>query len=70
MLALCCGAMSLSAHVWDELAILARPNKDGTFTLEKYSSLQPTTDTNESIHLSRSGIYIVKAGSFAEKIAR
>ena len=34
------------AHVWDELAILARPNNEGTFTLEKYSFLQPTTYTN------------------------
>lgn len=29
-----------------ELAILARPNNEGTFTLEKYSFLQPTTYTN------------------------
>ncbi|MCD8317742.1 MAG: VCBS repeat-containing protein [Paraprevotella sp.] len=34
------------AHVWDELAILARPNADGTFTLDQYSFLQPTTYTN------------------------
>ena len=27
------------AHVWDELAILARRNGDGTFTLEKDSYL-------------------------------
>ena len=35
-----------AAHVWDELAILARPNAEGTFSLEKYSYLQPTTYTN------------------------
>ena len=29
------------AHVWDELAILARRNGDGTFTLEKDSYLVP-----------------------------
>lgn len=38
--------MPATAHVWDELAILARPNDKGTFTLEKYSFLQPTTYTN------------------------
>ena len=38
--------MPATAHVWDELAILARPNDEGTFTLEKYSFLQPTTYTN------------------------
>ena len=31
-------AASAYAHVWDELAILARPNSDDTFDLEKYSS--------------------------------
>lgn len=34
------------AHVWDELAILARPNPDGTYTLDKYCFLQPSTYTN------------------------
>ena len=27
--------MPATAHVWDELDILARPNDKGTFTLEK-----------------------------------
>lgn len=35
-----------AAHVWDELAILARPNSEGTFTLEQYSFIQPSTYTN------------------------
>ena len=39
-------AASGSAHVWDELAILARPNEEGTFDVEKYPFLQPTTYTN------------------------
>ena len=34
------------AHVWDELAILARRNGDGTFTLEKDSYLAVSTYTN------------------------
>lgn len=34
------------AHVWDELAILARPNSEGTFTLERYCFLQPSIYTN------------------------
>ena len=39
-------AASAYAHVWDELAILARPNSDDTFDLEKYSFLQASTYTN------------------------
>lgn len=39
----CIGAV---AHVWDELAILARRNSDGTFTLEKDSYLAVSTYTN------------------------
>lgn len=39
----CIGAV---AHVWDELAILARRNGDGTFTLEKDSYLAVSTYTN------------------------
>lgn len=39
----CIGAV---AHVWDELAILARRNSDGTFTLEKNSYLAVSTYTN------------------------
>lgn len=35
-----------AGHVWDELAVLARPNGEGTFTLERYCFLQPTTYTN------------------------
>lgn len=35
-----------AAHVWDELAILARPNSEGTFTLEQYCFIQPSTYTN------------------------
>lgn len=38
--------LNVQAHVWDELAILARPNADGTFSLEKYSPLQPSIYTN------------------------
>lgn len=34
------------AHVWDELAILARPTGDGTFDLEKYTFLQASAYTN------------------------
>lgn len=34
------------AHVWDELAILARPDNNSTFALEKYCFIQPTTYTN------------------------
>ncbi|MDE6856600.1 MAG: VCBS repeat-containing protein, partial [Muribaculaceae bacterium] len=39
-------AASAYAHVWDELAILARPSSDDTFDLEKYSFLQASTYTN------------------------
>lgn len=45
LLALTAGVPS-SAHVWDELAILARPNDKGTFTLEQNAFLQPSTYTN------------------------
>lgn len=45
LLALTTG-MNIQAHVWDELAILARPNSDGTYSLEKYSPLQPSIYTN------------------------
>ena len=38
--------MPAAAHVWDELAILARPNSEGTFTLEQYCFIQPSTYTN------------------------
>ncbi len=41
-----CSWLPAAAHVWDELAILARPNTDGTFTLEKYNFLQPSIYTN------------------------
>ena len=39
-------AVTLQAHVWDELAILARPDGNGAFELEKYNFIQPTTYTN------------------------
>lgn len=32
--------------MWDELAILARPNSAGTFDLDKYNFIQPSTYTN------------------------
>ncbi len=35
-----------SAHVWDELAIMAHPDGMGGFVLEKYTYMQPTTYTN------------------------
>ena len=38
--------MPAAAHVWDELAILARPDNEGTFTLEQYCFIQPSTYTN------------------------
>lgn len=38
--------IAVMAHVWDELAILARRNSDGTFTLEKESYLAISTYTN------------------------
>ncbi len=43
--ALLCAA-SAQGHVWDELATLARPNAEGTFDLERYNFIQPTTYTN------------------------
>lgn len=39
-------AAGVQAHVWDELATLARPDGEGGWTLEKYSFIQPTTYTN------------------------
>ena len=39
-------ALPLSAHVWDEMAILARPNDSGTWDLDRYCFIQPTTYTN------------------------
>lgn len=39
-------AVSAHGHVWDELATLARPNDQGTFDLERYNFIQPTTYTN------------------------
>lgn len=41
-----CMAGGMQAHVWDELATLARPDDEGGWTLEKYSFIQPTTYTN------------------------
>ncbi len=47
LLALCLGLSApAGAHVWDELAIMARPDGQGGFTLEKYCFIQPATYTN------------------------
>lgn len=45
ILSLLSGA-NASGHVWDELAILASNNGNGTFTLEKNAFLQKSTFTN------------------------
>ena len=44
--------MPATAHVWDELAILARPNDKGTFTLEIFMRFNKFINNNISIMIN------------------